>query len=80
MSDSIPDIVSEKFGNPAARPKVVRVYNPTSGWIEHSKNALLTTALVSTLRASGITLVEVRWRMQRHQISLLRLPAEVPAE
>jgi hypothetical protein len=76
MSDSIPTRVSEKFGNPAARPKVVRVYNPASGWIEHSKNAILTTTLVSTLRASGITLVEARWKLQRHQISLLRLPVE----
>jgi hypothetical protein len=76
MSEMIPARVSEKFGNPAAKPRVVRVYNPTSGWVEHSKNALLTGDLVVSLRAAGITLVEARWKLQRHQISLLRLPAE----
>lgn len=76
MSDLIPARVSEKFGSPAAKPRVVRVYNPTSGWIEHSKNAILTSELVASLRKSGITLVEARWKLQRHQISLLRLPTE----
>ena len=76
MSDDIPERVSEKFGSASARPKVVRVYNPASGWVEHSKNAILTTALVAVLRASGITLVEAKWKLQRHQISLLRLPVE----
>jgi hypothetical protein len=76
MSEMIPARVSEKFGSPAAKPRVVRVYNPTSGWVEHSKNALLTGDLVASLRAAGITLVEARWKLQRHQISLLRLPAE----
>ncbi|PRY64621.1 hypothetical protein B0I08_1125 [Glaciihabitans tibetensis] len=69
----VPPAITERFGNPKARPKVVQVYNPRIGWSALEKRVPLTQELVSELRASGATMVDARWRSHRHRIALLQL-------
>lgn len=66
-----PPAVTERFGNPKARPKVVQVYNPRIGWSALAKRVPLTDELMSQLLTSGATMVDARWRSHRHRIALL---------
>lgn len=69
-STLLPESFLLKFGSPRARPRLVQVYNPKSGWSTDHKKVALTIDLLSELRASGITLVEAKWRKHRRQINL----------
>lgn len=74
MTDSIPTSVSEKFGDPSARPTIVRVYDPKRGWLDHAKRVPLTYRQVVRLREDGATLVEAKWKSQIRKVELLRIP------
>lgn len=66
-----PLAITERFGSPKARPKVVQVYNPRIGWSALAKRVPLTEELMSQLLTSGATMVDARWRSHRHRIALL---------
>jgi hypothetical protein len=69
----LPESLLLKFGGLRARPRLIQVYDPKTGWSTDRKKAIVTVDLLSELRADGITLVEAKWRKHRRQINLSTL-------
>ena len=78
-SAALPESLLLKFGSPRARPRLVQVYNPKTGWSTDHKKDVVTMDLLSQLHASGITLVEAKWRKHRRQINLSTFDFGSPA-
>jgi len=72
-SPELPESFLLKFGSPRARPRLLQVYNPKTGWSTDRKKVFVTVDLLGELRAAGITLVEAKWRKHRRQINLSTL-------
>jgi hypothetical protein len=73
MMDEIPARVTRLFGNDKARPRVVRIYNATSGWAAATGSPTFTWATVDELLGQRITSVEVNWHFRTRQFSILDL-------
>jgi hypothetical protein len=73
MTDDIPPSVTKKFGSTDAKPRIVSVYDPRVGWRDGAKDSILTYGTVEELVSAGVTLADVKWKSQHHQISLLRI-------
>jgi hypothetical protein len=69
----LPERLLLKFGSSRARPRLLQIYDPKTGWSTDRKRALVTIALLNELRGAGITLVEAKWRNHRRQINLSTL-------
>jgi hypothetical protein len=72
-SGVLPESFLAKFGSPRARPRLIQVYDPKTGWSTDRRKAVVTIDLLAELRAAGITLVEAKWRKHRRQINLSNL-------
>ena len=73
MDHSVSPTVLKAFGNASARPRVVGAYHPRHGWIVQSDREILTIAAARSLRASGVTYVNLRWKGRRVKLSLLKM-------
>lgn len=69
----IPLRVLQIFRNEKARPKVIRTYDVTVGWLAESRSPVLTWLAVDEFIERGKTSVDLKWRSKKHQISLLDL-------
>ena len=84
MDHSVSTTVLKAFGSTSARPRVVGVYHPRHGWIVQSDREVLTVGTARSLRASGVTYVNLKWKSRRVKLSLLKMdlpggPAADPA-
>lgn len=71
MMEEIPARVIRLFGNDHARPKVMRVYNASTGWAAAPGNPTITWQAIEDLRRQEYTSVEVKWRFRMRQFSIL---------
>ncbi|MDN4641346.1 hypothetical protein QCD70_13900 [Agreia sp. PsM10] len=71
--NDIPLKVLQIFKNEKARPKVVRTYDVTIGWLVEPRSPVLTWLAVDEFIESGKTSVDLKWRSKKHQVSLLDL-------
>lgn len=62
----------QKFGGSNPRPLITGVYAGAGGWTIPTLTMRLTVETAEELRASGVTMVRVRWRFRTHQIMLRR--------
>ena len=69
----IPLRVLQIFRNEKARPKVIRTYDVTVGWLAEPRSPVLTWLAVDEFIERGKTSVDLKWRSRKHQISLLDL-------
>ncbi|ARJ06124.1 hypothetical protein GCM10010988_13090 [Cnuibacter physcomitrellae] len=73
MSDSVTRYGRYKFGSDTAMPVIREVYAGAGGWKDFREAGLkLNRGTATELRAEGITMVRVRWRLKTVEISLLR--------
>jgi len=84
MDHSVSTTALKAFGNIGARPRIVGVYHPRHGWIVQSDREILTVAAACSLRASGVTYVNLKWKSRQVKLSLLKMdlpggPAADPA-
>ena len=73
MDHSVSSTVLKAFGHTGARPRVIGVYHPRHGWIVQSDREILTSAAARSLRASGVTYVNLKWKSRRVKLSLLKM-------
>lgn len=69
--DEIPARVIRLFGNDRARPKVMRVYNASTGWAPAEGAPVITWGTVDELLRQGWTSAEVKWHFRLRQFSIL---------
>lgn len=78
MMDEIPARVIRLFGSDKARPKVLRVYNASTGWAAAAGTPVITWEIVDELRRQGTTSAEVKWRFRTRQFSILDMKRPGP--
>ena len=69
--DEIPARVVRLFGNDRVRPKVIKVYNASTGWAAAEGTPIITWQTVDDLLRMGATSAEVRWHFRTRQFSIL---------
>ncbi|MGD8194348.1 hypothetical protein ACEXQB_007615 [Herbiconiux sp. P18] len=71
MSDTtVTQYAHHKFGSDSARPKIVGVYRGVGGWQRPAGPERLTKDSAERLRADGVTMIRVRWRLRTMEIIL----------
>ncbi len=73
MTDSVTRYGRHKFGSDTAMPAIREVYAGVGGWKDFREAGLrLNRSTATELRAEGITMVRVKWRLKTIEISLIR--------
>ncbi|MCS5735548.1 hypothetical protein [Herbiconiux daphne] len=76
MTDPVTHYAVQKFGA-HARPRITGVYGGAGGWHPPADPDLrLTRDTAERLRAEGVTMVRVRWRLKTHEIIVRRYLGE----
>lgn len=70
MPNTVTRYGQQKFGSENARPKIVGVYRGAGGWQLPAEPVRLTRGSAQQLRADGVTMVRVRWRLRTVDIVL----------
>jgi hypothetical protein len=71
MSDTATRYCTSKFGSATARPHIVSAYSSLDGWKKPGGIHRLTISAAKNLRASGYTMVVVRWHLRTREVLLL---------
>lgn len=71
--NDIPLEVLQIFKDEKARPKVIRTYDVNVGWVAEQRSPVLTWSVVDEFIERGKTSVDLKWRSNKHQVSLLDL-------
>jgi hypothetical protein len=71
MSDTATRYCTSKFGSATARPHIVSAYSSLDGWKKPGGIHRLTVTAAKSLRASGYTMVVVRWHLRTREVLLL---------
>jgi len=84
MDHSTSPSVARAFGSSRARPRVVGIYHPQHGWVVQAGREVLSIASAVSLKASGVTYVNLKWKGRCLKLSLLKMelpgaPAADPA-
>lgn len=70
MPDTVTRYGQLKFGSKNARPKIVGVYRGEGGWQRPDRPWRLAKGSAEQLRAAGVTIVRVRWRLRTREVFL----------
>jgi hypothetical protein len=73
LSESVTRYGRYKFGSDTAMPVIREIYAGAGGWRDFRQHGMrLNLGTATELRAEGVTMVRVRWRLKTVEISLLR--------
>ncbi|PJJ55571.1 hypothetical protein [Compostimonas suwonensis] len=73
MADDVLPAVARRLGSPNAKPRIIQVYKAGTGWTASDAGLRLTATSARGLRAEGITMVRVSWRLRSKEFSLREL-------
>ncbi|PJJ55547.1 hypothetical protein [Compostimonas suwonensis] len=69
--ETVPPVITRRFGSEKAKPKITALYHASKGWIPpHTRSVVLAHDTAQHFRRQGFTMVRASWRLQTHEFSL----------